>query len=349
MQLLRGLALMCCASPALGNTGWGGMSGTGLEFSQTDAVSLIEEDLLIGLDRVTVDYVFRNETDADVTGELIFPLPPVYSPDGFSFPDGPPAPEDLVDFSLQVNGQILEPKVDVIAVIQPDWTEATPPSAAYDAPGRDVTDDLRRLGIPLTFDSDLIRAALLKLSNQDLSLARELGLVDDLDQRELNSPHGLELYGYYHWSLAVRHHWTQTFPVGQDVRISISYRNVMAGGLFDGALLQGGEGSAGLKGLFCLDDADIAEITRLLESDRQPLWLARVAVYVLRTANTWKGPITDFRLTIDKGEPGNFVAVCLDDDATAGQTTVTWEKRNFVPDRDLTIFFLTPLQFDLEK
>ena len=56
------------ASPALANDGFGGISATGLTFGQTEAVAMESEDLFISLDRITVDYVFRNTSTSDVTG-----------------------------------------------------------------------------------------------------------------------------------------------------------------------------------------------------------------------------------------------------------------------------------------
>ncbi|NHB76286.1 DUF4424 family protein [Rhodobacter sp. M37P] len=56
------------ATPAFANDGFGGLSATGLTFGQTEAIAMEEERLFIGLDRITVDYVFRNLTDRDVTG-----------------------------------------------------------------------------------------------------------------------------------------------------------------------------------------------------------------------------------------------------------------------------------------
>ena len=75
--LLSALALGSAALPALANDGFGGLSATGLTFGQTDAVEMVQEDLFIGIDKVSVDYVFRNSSDQEVTGEVIFPLPPV--------------------------------------------------------------------------------------------------------------------------------------------------------------------------------------------------------------------------------------------------------------------------------
>ena len=72
------LATLCLtALPALANDGFGGISATGLTFGQTDAVLMLTEDLFISLDEIKVDYTFENTSSADVTGEVIFPMPPI--------------------------------------------------------------------------------------------------------------------------------------------------------------------------------------------------------------------------------------------------------------------------------
>ena len=100
--------VLLLAAPALANDGFGGLSATGLTFGQTDAVAMEEENLFIGIDTVAVDYVFRNTTDKDVTGEVIFPLPPVAVWSGYeammNLPEDLTQP-DLVGFTATVDGQ----------------------------------------------------------------------------------------------------------------------------------------------------------------------------------------------------------------------------------------------------
>jgi hypothetical protein len=331
------MLLVSCVS-ASANAGWGGFTATGLEFQQTDEVTLIEEELRIGMDRITVEYVFLNVTKTDVTGEVIFPLPPVYQPEGYHFPGPTPAPESLVDFTLHVAGQKVEADVDIIAVIRPRWTDETPLSDVYDAPGRDVTAELRRFGIPLTFDSDRIEAALLALSDDEAWDASKLGLVTYRDFGIGKSdPDELSRM----WSLVVRHHWTQTFPAGEEVRVSISYRNVMPGGLFDWEFLRASGDAEDFDKAFCLDSRDVAEIAKLFDEPNKG-WLVGATEFVLRTANSWAGPIGRFRLIIDKSEPGNVAATCLDGISQNGPTTLLWEATNFIPENDLLILFVYP-------
>ena len=75
------LPLLCLPlpRPALANDGFGGLAATGLTFGQTDAVAMEEEDLFIGIDRIASTMSFATLTSSDVTGEVIFPLPPILS------------------------------------------------------------------------------------------------------------------------------------------------------------------------------------------------------------------------------------------------------------------------------
>ena len=68
MRISLVLAALGLALPASANDGFGGLSSVGLTFDQTDAVEMVEENLFISIDKVAVDYVFRNTTGADVTG-----------------------------------------------------------------------------------------------------------------------------------------------------------------------------------------------------------------------------------------------------------------------------------------
>ena len=88
----------------------------------TDAVAMEQEDLFIGIDLISVDYVFRNITAQDVTGEVIFPLPPISLAEmmnsDWNLPDDR-GRENLVNFAAEVNGVKIPVKIDRIAVIEP--------------------------------------------------------------------------------------------------------------------------------------------------------------------------------------------------------------------------------------
>jgi hypothetical protein len=337
---------LCLATPVHANDGFGGLSATGLTFGQTDSIAMEEEDLFIGLDRIAVDYVFRNLTDADVTGEVIFPLPPVGVWSGYesmmNLPEDLSAP-DLVGFTATVDGQPVKVAIDRIAVIEDGFDEEMPPSRQYDDPGRDVTADLERLGIPLTLEIEAVRRALLALPEDRRAEAEALQLAEfyEGDPAQDQPP---DVWG--RWSIVTRYHWTQTFPAGAEVRISHSYTNRPPGGVFywthppeDWQLY--------LRDQYCIDEGTSRAIVKALEGSGSEEFgntgTAYNISYVLRTANSWAGPIGRFTLTLDKGDPGNVISLCAEGVRKTGPTTFVIEKTNYTPDRDLEILVVQPL------
>ncbi|MFM7446480.1 MAG: DUF4424 family protein, partial [Tabrizicola sp.] len=65
--------------------------------------------------------------------------------------------------------------------------------------------------------------------------------------------------------------------------------------------------------------------------------------YVLRTANSWAGPIGKFTLTLDKGDPKNVISLCADGVKKTGPTTFVIEKTDYTPDRDLEVLIVQPM------
>lgn len=65
IALTLGLALV--AAPAFANDSTAELGAGGLILSRNDVVSMDSEDLFISRDKVTVDYVFRNTSDKDVS------------------------------------------------------------------------------------------------------------------------------------------------------------------------------------------------------------------------------------------------------------------------------------------
>ncbi len=335
-----GFWLALTAMPVLANDGFGGIAATGLTFSETEAVAMEEEDLFIGIDRIAVDYVFRNLTDKDVTGEVIFPLPPipVESDYDWNLPEDRDR-ENLVNFTAKVDGAEVQVGIDRIAVIAPAWEEGRPLSEQYDTPGKDVTADLQRLGIPVTLNGEKVEAALLALDEVDREEAIRLGLAQFsfYDGQEDITPL---------FSIVLRYHWTQIFPAQKTVRISHEYENRPPGGLFSWSEPPA-DYEKPLVDQYCIDAGTSKAILKALErpsADGEILSGGYVYYldYVLRTANSWAGPIGKFRLTIDKGAPQNVISLCADGIRKTGATTFVMEKTDYVPDRDLGIMLVTP-------
>lgn len=336
------------ALPALANDGFGGLSATGLTFEQTDAVEMVEEDLYIGIDKITVDYVFRNTSDQDVTGEVIFPLPPVAVWD--SYGSAMNLPEDLskadvVDFTATVDGTPVAVRIDKVAVMQEPWEEGRPLAEQYDTPGRDVTAELERFGIPMTLDYQAIADQLMALSDEDKAAIKATGIAD-FSEADPSIDYPAEAFGM--WSIITRYHWTQTFPAGAEVRISHSYTNRPPGGLFYWSNPPE-EYQEYLVDQYCIDEGTSAAIVKAIKhpTDEEfgDFGVAYNISYVLRTANSWAGPIGKFTLTLDKGDVRNVISLCADGVKKTGPTTFVVEKENYTPTKDLEILIVQPGNF----
>ncbi len=341
-------ALFALALPAAANDGFGGLSATGLTFGQTDAVAMLEEDLFIGLDRISVDYLFRNTTAADVTGEVIFPLPPVAVWSGYEGMMNLPedlSREDLVEFTATVDGLPVAVRIDRIAVLEEGWDEERPSSAQYDSPGRDVTADLERLGLPLTLDVMAVRAALLSLGPEQRA---EVAALDLAEYQPADPAEGLDEEVWATWSIVTRYHWTQTFPAGQEVRVHHDYLNLPPGGLFYWSDPPE-EWQEYLRDAYCIDKGTSRAILKALEQPDSEFGNYGTSFnisYVLRTANSWAGPIGKFRLTLDKGAAENVISLCAEGVKKTGPTTFVVEKTDYAPERDLEVLVVVPLNND---
>ncbi len=349
MRLFLVVAALCGTGlPAGANDGFGGLSATGLTFDQTEAVEMIEERLFIGIDRVAVDYVFHNKTDTDVTGEVIFPLPPV--PVWAAWESSMNLPEDgtktdIVDFTATVDGVPVKVTIDRIAVIERPWEEQRPLSEQYDTPGRDVTAELERFGLPLTLDVQSIREVLLAAPPEVQARMKAAGIADFY---EGDAAQGVPPDAYGLWSIVTRYHWTQTFPAGRDMRISHAYTNRPPGGLF-GWTEPPEDYQAYLVDQYCIDAGTSRAILKALKTpagdETGTYGLAYNISYVLRTANSWAGPIGRFTLTLDKGDPANVISLCADGVKKTGPTTFVIERTDYTPESDLEILIVQPGRF----
>lgn len=333
------LTALLLATPALANDGFGGLSATGLHFSQTDAIAMESEDLFISLDRIRVTYTFRNLTDADVMGEVIFPLPPIslqyLQTSDFNLPADR---ENLVNFTATVAGSPVAVKVDRIAVLEPPFVENRPPAEQYDTPGQDVTAALARHGIPLTLDTAALTETLLTLPPEERQALQSEGLADFY---EGDAAQGMPPEAWPLWSIVIRYHWTQTFPAGATLDVVHEYENRPPGGIFYWQHPPTDDWAKQYESRYCIDEGTSRAIAKRLATT-EGYGTAYDLAYVLRTANSWAGPIGDFRLTLDKGAKENVISLCIDGIEKTGATTFEVRKKDFTPDRDLDILIVTP-------
>jgi hypothetical protein len=160
----------------------------------------------------------------------------------------------------------------------------------------------------------------------------------------------------------VRYFWKQHFPKGELVTIEHSYKS--------------GAGSASLspwahdnyksnakepnpesemRARYCADSQFLnavkalfkkalrnSDFSSFIKPTNDMIWDRSFDVeYILKTGANWKGPIKRFELILDKGEKDSLVSLCWSDLNKASPTRFVWEKKDFVPTRDLKILFVS--------
>ncbi len=342
LLLLIGLLLL----PAIGlaNDGFGGLTATGLQFQKSANIRMVAEDLFLSPSQVRVRYLFRNEGTADERGEVIFPLPPIslseLADSGFALDEDSLRRDNPVDFVAVVDGTKVAVRTDRIAVVEPPFDEQRKGAANYDAPGEEITPLLKGLGIPLSLDVAEVAAALAHLPQAAKDTLKAKGLAEFYDG-EPPVPA---------WSVIVRYHWPQVFPAGRDVSIEHRYNPAPPGGIFVWPAHERDYDTSQreLIRTYCIDAGTRAALSKRLHrrtaGATAGTGTAILLDYVLTTANTWQGPIGHFRLTIDKGKPGNVLSLCIDGLHKTGPTTFVTEKKAFTPTGDLRLLIVSGLE-----
>lgn len=327
--------LLLSAASARANDGFAGVAGAEITFSTTDAVTMAEEDLFISEEEVRVAYVFRNDSGADVSGTVAFPMPAIPAAVGgwgsdFGLDLGQLDEPNFMGFTVLANGQPVTPDVTIRAFKTSEdelYRGSSGIFAQTGARGPDVTDTLTRAGLPLTVKSDALSAALGALS----PAARQKLVKQGLLAENPDGPMPL-------WSIAIVFSWSQDFPAGQEVRLSHRFKPI------NGAFVFGIYPE--LRETYCIDAGTEKGIRRLAggTGDDNLAGLVGYTIdYVLTTANTWAGPIGKFRLTVDKGAPANILSLCADGITKVGPTTFVLEKTDYTPDRELQILIVKKL------
>jgi hypothetical protein len=273
-------------APAHADDGAAALAAGGLVFVKAPGIVMQREDLTLSAAQIRVRFEMRNDRAAPATLLVAFPLPdvPLLTPGGWETPSGASValPGDVtdprfIDFTVRVNGQAVQPEVEVRALL-PD--------------GRDVSALLRDAGgnalllQPRWFDP----GALTPVVRKRLLDAGAIKLADPADP---SSPDVSQ------WATRIKFHWQQVFAPGVIV-IEHSYRPMLGFNHVD--LRDGhwqGTGVSDLDHAFCIDPATDRAL-RGLATPKHELLGYEVA-YVLGTAATWDGPIGTFHLTLEGG------------------------------------------------
>ncbi|MDO5632496.1 MAG: DUF4424 family protein [Paracoccus sp. (in: a-proteobacteria)] len=295
------------AAPALANDSEAGLSAGGLVFElrQNDQIEMVSEDLYISVDRVRVDYQFVNHGDQDATITVAFPMPDLRLDLGvpLAYYNNDTPGQAPLSFHVTVDGQPV----------------ATAHQERATLNGRDVTDQVLAAGLPL----NPFFAAHSDREPATLTSAQQ-GLMQD---------------GWPEWTYESLFHWQQTFPAGKTIAVSHEYRP-MAGG----ALIAPDEIDASQPywAQFCPEADFIAGANRLMRRGDAGFVVARMVGYILTTGGNWRGPITDFRLTVEKPAANTLVSFCASGVTKTSPTTFEVRRKDFTPDADLNILWIIP-------
>lgn len=322
------VALAAVMSPAFANDTTAVLGAGGLTFVTTDKVEMASEDLTVSPTKVTVVYKFKNDADTDQHVLVAFPMPDITGDGDFTVGIPTDDPQNIFGFKTTFDGKPVD------AVLHQN---------AF-AVGIDETDYLKKLGVPLAPYGDATQKAVDALSDADHQRMLQLGLVIPMD------PDFTPM-----WTLKSAYTWEANFPANKTVTVVHTYTPSL-GGTVATTFLAPPSGSddedrpAEYKKKYCTDDDFINSVKKTMKDPKDlysapytESWLS----YVWSTGDNWNGPIHDFHLTIDKGDPKALVSFCWDGKVTkTGPTTFSMSATDFSPpyDHELEILLLNPMQ-----
>jgi hypothetical protein len=326
--LLAVLVAVLAAVPALANDSSAELTTGGLVFVRNDAIEMRSEDLFISTREIRVHYRFFNKTDRDATVHVAFPMPEVtieHQDQNISIPTEDPV--NLLGFSTRVDGRPVTMQVEQKVLSR----------------GVDRTALLKSLNIPLAPHLASTNAALDKLPRSRWKELVDLGLAEI---EEMDAGKGMERHLSARWSLQTTFFWQQTFPAGKELAIEHRYKPSVGGTVMTslGAPhARGEQWHADSVRKYCIEKDIFNALDRARRGarggDAAPFSEERID-YILKTGANWSGPIRDFRLVIDKGDPDALVTFCGDGVKKISPTQFEMRKTNFTPEGNISILIL---------
>lgn len=312
------------AVPASANDSTAALGAGGITLTETNDIRMATEDLFISRRVVRVAYTFVNDTDKPITTRVAFPLPEA-NLEELSESDVGWQTEDLknvVDFRLKVGGKKVAPVLEEKAILK----------------GKDVTAQLKKLGLPIVPRAFVVSDAIKRLPKAAQDELKRDGLADiDGD------------WAMPKWTVKNTYHWEQTFPPRKTLAVTHEYKPVVGGSflpssfVFDKpAPVQADE----FYKTFCVDDGTLAALGKRMKAAQKKqgeyaMLNSSYVDYLLTTGKNWKGPIGRFKLTIDKDKSDNIISLCFDGIRKTGATRFTAERIDFEPEKDLSVLIVS--------
>lgn len=306
------------AGAAWANDSTAAMGAGGIVLTESADIRMASEDLFVSKDLIRVRYRFVNERQAPITTRVAFPLPVADMHELSDIDVGWPTQkgDNVVDFRVIVDGRAVTPQLERKAFLN----------------GQDVTAQLTRLGVPISPRPSDVTAVVQKLPAVAKSELVRLRLANI-------TPDWVEPF----WVVKNTYHWLQTFPAGRPLAVEHTYKPI-AGGSFFSATGYFSDPKMLDKYYrdYCIDATTRSGLASRLKALQgrdgdNAMMVQWIVDYVLTTGKNWKGPIGAFRLTLDKGKPDNIISFCMDGVRKTGATTFVVERRNFEPEKDLSV------------
>jgi hypothetical protein len=316
--LLISTLLVC--DQALANDTAVRVSAGGLTFIKNEDIRMTQEILTISKEKIRVQYRFLNESNKDVKSTVAFPMPLYTWASGAGFNEGP-----IESFKVWTNGKPIKTKLIRKAMIG----------------GRDVTSELKKIGLTdhqifVSFGQDNERP-FTKKQNEKITLLS--GISSDQPR----------------WEVQEMPYWVQNFPKRREISVEHIYKP------FVGWIYTAGEAleiptyadwvrPKREENEACIDEetkkAIKSKAKKVLTSGAK---VARITLrdveYILGTGRNWKGPITDFRLRIEKSFADEIISLCFPGKPKKiSPLILEFSQSNYLPQDKLIIHFyhITP-------
>ena len=304
---------MLLASPAQCNDSSASTPLGGLVLLKSDSIVMVSEDLFISAKKVHVRYRYVNESDHDIETTVAFPLPeiPVFALDplytGEFWTDVPSK------FKTTVDGVPVELKIIEQAFIG----------------DKDITERVQAAGLPINWYS------------HSGKLSETVKALWWWQRNKLKSDGLLDSDLFAKWNVRTTVTRLQNFPAHKPVIVEHEYIPLSGGAVQPIGADVGQDFSEDKIRDYCMKDGWMRSAEKKARAINVTDGRDVIVQYVLKTGANWKGPICDFRLVIDKGEPAVLMAFCADGAIKKiSATQVEVHKMNFTPTRDLGILFL---------
>jgi hypothetical protein len=309
---LLGLPLFVLADDGAASIAEGGI----VIMKRETRITMAKEVLQISNSKVIVDYEFRNDTDQDVVTVVAFPIA-TYT---LGLEQVDPDKQGFDDFRLWIDEKPFKFEIECRAYLK----------------GRDETALLKSMKVDVgTFghaNSDHQYPDVERLSVEQRRRLESSGLLDKEDDSPM-------------WEVRKKYYWTQTFPAHSPVRVRHAYSPVVGAlnSIKYGWGASGDAESAKELGTFCIEGGLKQALDKVVGDKHRNAWYEYVD-FILTTANTWKTPIEDFTLVVQrphqKDDLADYVSFCWNGPVTKTDpdhfvATAT----NFVPNKELRVGF----------